>query len=154
MLNDKVKAKGVVHFVLTDEHGNVKEQHEQNLVVNTGLAYIASRMFGTAKSVMSHMAVGTGTTAAAAADSALQTESARVALTSSTIVTTNATYDAIQYVATFGAGTPNGGATIAEAGIFNSSTANAGTMLCRVRFNEVNKANSDVIVITWNVTIQ
>ena len=69
-------------------------------------------------------------------------------------LTDTITNNTVQYIATFGAGTPNGGATIAEAGIFNSSTANAGTMLCRVRFNEVNKANSDVIVITWNVTIQ
>jgi hypothetical protein len=149
MLNDKVKAKGVVHFVLTDEHGNVKEQHEQNLVVNTGLAYIASRMFGTAKSVMSHMAVGTDTTAAAAADSALQTESARVALTSSTIVTTNATYDAIQYVATFNPGTAT--AALTEAGVFNASSS--GDLLCRTVFPVINKGALDTLTITWKVTV-
>lgn len=149
MLKDKVKAKGVVHFVLTDEHGNVKQQHEQNLVVNTGLVYIASRMVGVAKSVMSHMAVGTGTTAAAAADSALQTESARVALTSTTIVTTTATNDAVQYVATFNPGT--GTAALTEAGIFNASSS--GDLLCRTVFPVINKGALDTLTITWKVTV-
>lgn len=149
MLKDKVKAKGVVHFVLTDEHGNIKQQHEQNLVVNTGLVYIASRMVGVAKSVMSHMAVGTGTTAAAAADSALQTESARVALTSTTIVTTTATNDAVQYIATFNPGT--GTAALTEAGIFNASSS--GDLLCRTVFPVINKGALDTLTITWKVTV-
>jgi len=149
MLIDKVKAKGTVHFVLTDENGKVKEQREENLVVNTGLAYIASRMVGTAKNVMSHMAVGTGTTAAAAADSALQTESARVALTSTTIVTTVAANDAVQYVATFNPGT--GTAALTEAGIFNASSS--GDLLCRTVFPVINKGALDTLTITWKVTV-
>jgi len=149
MLNDRIKAKGVVHFVLTDENGKVKEQREENLVVNTGLAYIASRMVGTAKNVMSHMAVGTGTTAAAAADSALQTESARVALTSTTIVTTSATNDAVQYVATFNPGTAT--AALTEAGIFNASST--GDLLCRTVFPVINKGALDTLTITWKVTV-
>lgn len=149
MLIDKVKAKGTVHFVLTDENGKVKEQREENLVVNTGLAYIASRMVGTAKNIMSHMAVGTGTTAAAAADSALQTESARVALTSTTIVTTTAANDAVQYVATFNPGT--GTAALTEAGIFNASSS--GDLLCRTVFPVINKGALDTLTITWKVTV-
>lgn len=149
MLNDKVKAKGIVHFILTDENGNIKEQREQNLVVNTGLAYIASRMVGTAKAVMSHMAVGTGTTAAAAADSALGTESARVALTSTTIVTTTATNDAVEYVATFSPGTAT--AALTEAGIFNASSS--GDLLCRTVFPVINKGALDTLTITWKVTV-
>lgn len=149
MLNDRIKAKGVVNFVLTDENGKVKEQREENLVVNTGLAYIASRMVGTAKNVMSHMAVGTGTTAAAAADSALQTESARVALTSTTIVTTSATNDAVQYVATFNPGTAT--AALTEAGIFNASST--GDLLCRTVFPVINKGALDTLTITWKVTV-
>lgn len=149
MLIDKVKAKGVVHFVLTDEYGKVKEQHEQNLVVNSGLAHIVSRIIGTSQNVMSHMAVGTGTTAAAAADTALQTESARVALTSTTAVTTTATNDAVQYVATFAPGT--GTAALTEAGVFNDGTT--GTMLCRTVFPVINKGALDTLTITWKVTV-
>ena len=149
MINESIKAKGIVSLVLRDEHGNIKEQQEQNLVVSAGLAYIASRMKDATASVMSHMAVGTGTTAAAAGQTALVTESARVALTSTTIVTTNVTGDAVQYVATFNPGT--GTAAIPEAGIFNA--ASAGTMLARVAFSVINKGALDTLTITWKVTV-
>lgn len=149
MINDKIKATGLVSFVLTDENGNVKLQQEKNLVVDSGLAYIASRMVGVAKNVMSHMAVGTGTTAAADAQTALVTESARVALTSTTIVTTTVASDSVQYVATFNPGTAT--AAITEAGIFNA--ASAGDMLCRTKFDVINKGALDTLTITWKVTV-
>ena len=149
MLTDKIKARGVVAFVLTDEKGNVKEQSEHNLVVDAGLAYIASRMKDATATVMSHMAVGTGTTAAADAQTTLVTESARVALTSTTIVTTTVTNDSVQYVATFNPGT--GTAALTEAGLFNA--ASNGTMLARTVFPVINKGALDTLTITWKVTV-
>lgn len=149
MLVDKIKARGVVSFVLADENGNVKEQQDHNLVVDAGLAYIASRMKDATATAMSHMAVGTGTTAAADAQTALVTESARVALTSTTIVTTTVANDSIQYVATFGPGV--GTAALTEAGLFNA--ASAGTMLARTVFPVINKGALDTLTITWKVTV-
>lgn len=149
MLNENIKANGVLTLVLTDENGNVKTQDEHNLVVNTGLAYIASRMKDATAGVMSHMAVGSGTTAAAASDSSLGTQLGRVALDSTTIVTTSVTGDAVQYVATFPAGTGTGAVT--EAGVFNA--ASAGTMLCRTVFPVINKGALDTLTITWKVTV-
>jgi hypothetical protein len=94
---------------------------------------------------MTHMAVGSGTSAAAAGDTALGTQiSSRVALTSTTV-----TSNAVAYVAAFGAGVSTG--AITEAGIFNASTA--GTMLCRTVFSVVNKAAADTLQITWTITI-
>ena len=95
---------------------------------------------------MSHMAIGTGTTAAAAGDTALGTQSAIVALTSTTVST-----NTVQYVASFPAGTPASAAAITEAGLFNA--ASSGTMLARVVFDEVNKGTADSLTITWTVTI-
>jgi hypothetical protein len=150
MVNDSIKAKGTLQLVLTDENGNIKQQDEHNLVVSAGLAYIASRMRDATAGVMSHMAVGSGTTAAAAPDTALGTQlSTRVELDSTTIVTTTATNDTVQYVATFGAGVSTG--AITEAGIFNASTA--GTMLCRTVFAVINKGDLDTLVITWRVAV-
>jgi len=150
MLDDSLKTKGVVQVQLLDANGNVKESREiPNLVVNTGLAYIASRMKDATATAMSHMAVGSGSTAAVAADSALGTQLARVALDSTTLVTTTVTNDAVQYVATFAAGTGTGAVT--EAGIFNASSA--GTMLCRTVFAVINKGALDTLVITWKVTV-
>lgn len=149
MVNDSLKTKGVLQLTLIDEAGNIKSHDTHNLVVSTGLAYIASRMKDATSGVMSHMAVGSGTTAAAAADTGLGSQLARVALDSTAIVTTNATGDSVQYVATFPAGTGTGAVT--EAGILNASTA--GTMLCRTVFPVINKGALDTLVITWKVTV-
>jgi hypothetical protein len=150
MVNDSIKAKGTLQLVLIDENGNIKQQDEHNLVVSAGLAYIASRMRDATAGVMSHMAVGTGTTAAAGAQTALVTQlSNRVSLDSTTLVTTTVANDTVQYVATFGAGVSTG--AITEAGIFNASTS--GTMLCRTVFAVINKGALDTLVITWRVAV-
>ena len=145
---EKLKAAGKLSIVLKDEKGAVKETREiKNLVVNTGLAHITSRLLGTSSNVMSHMALGAGTTAAAAGDTALGSQlGSRKALTSSTQSGTN--NESIVYVATFSAGEGTGAVT--EAGIFNASTS--GTMLCRTVFSVVNKAAGDTLQVTWTVT--
>lgn len=146
MINDNMKAKGRLSVILKDKDGNVKDTREvDNLVVNTGLAFIASRMGGTSSDVMSHMAIGSGTTAAAAGDTDLESIlGSREALDSSTV-----TANAIEYVSSFEAGEGTGAVT--EAGIFNAATA--GTMLCRTVFSVVNKGADDTMTITWTITI-
>lgn len=149
MFKEKIRATGQVSFVLTDENGNVKQQDSKNLVVSPGLAFIVSRMIGTSAPVMSHMAIGTGTTAANPAQTALVTEAARVALTSSAIVTTTVAGDSAQYVATFGPGM--GTAAITEAGIFNAGSV--GIMLARTVFPVINKGALDTLALTWKITV-
>jgi len=150
MLDDSLKAKGIVEVLLLDADGNIKEHRQfSNKVVNSGLAYIASRMKDATATTMSHMAVGSGSATEAAADTALGTQLARVSLDSTSLVTTTATNDAVQYVATFAAGTGTG--AITEAGIFNASSA--GTLLCRTVFSVINKGALDTLVITWKVTV-
>ena len=147
MFNDSIKMKGRLNIVLTGPDGKVKEQHEvDNLVVTVGKNFIASRMKDATATAMSHMEVGTGTTAAAVGDTALQTAvaSSRVALTSTTVTT-----NSVAYVATFPAGTGTGALT--EAGIFNASSS--GTMLCRTVFSVINKGAADTLGITWTVTV-
>lgn len=145
MINDNLKLKGRVAMVLRDAQGNVKaEQEINNLVVNSGLDFIASRMKDGTATAMSHMAVGAGTTAAAAGDTALESELGRSALTSTTV-----TSNAVAYVATFGAGVGTGAVT--EAGLLNAGTG--GDMLCRTVFAVVNKAADDSLQITWTVTL-
>lgn len=125
--------------------GVSKERREvKNLVVNAGKQFIASRMAGASAGVMSHMSVGTGTTPAAAGDTALQTEIGRVALSSLAVAGA-----VVTHAATFPAGTGTGAVT--EAGIFNASSA--GTMQCRTVFPVVNKGADDAMQITWTVTV-
>jgi hypothetical protein len=150
MFNDKIGMKGEVQISVIDPDGNLKDKkHFRNLVVATGKNYIARRMTTGANAIMSHMAIGTANVTAVTGDTSLGGEVARVSLTQSAV-----TNNTISYAATFLPGVPVGAATITEAGIFNDVTANTGEMLCRVRFNEVNKANADTIVITWNVTVE
>ena len=142
---DSSKVTGSVNVVVRGEDGAVKQEFTvPNLVVDSGLAFIASRMKDTSDTAMSHMAAGTDNTAADAGDTTLGTEIARVALTSTTV-----TDNAVAYVASYPAGTGTGALT--EAGIFNDVTA--GTMLCRTVFAVINKGAADSMTVTWTVTI-
>ena len=147
MFNDSIKMKGKLNVVLTGPDGAVKESREfDNLVVTVGKNFIASRMKDTTDTAMSHMEVGTGSTAAAVGNTALETPvaSSRVSLTSTTVTT-----NSVAYVATFPAGTGTGALT--EAGLFNASSS--GTMLCRTVFSVINKGAADTLGITWTVTV-
>ena len=134
-----MEMKGRLTIALNDEI----VQEVDNLVVTAGKGYVASRMEGTSANVMSHMAIGSGTSAAAASDTALGNELARTALTS-----TNVSGADVTYVDTFGAGVGTGAVT--EAAVLNASSG--GTMLCRTVFSVVNKGASDSMTITWVVT--
>ena len=146
MFNENLELSGQVAIVLRDKDGNVKEERtEKNLVVTTGLNYIASRMKDASATAMTHMALGSGTTSAAAGQTDLVTLlGAREALDSTTV-----TANAVAYVSSFEAGDATGAVT--EAGIFNASTS--GTMLCRVVFSVVNKAADDTMTVTWTITL-
>jgi len=146
MIKDGLKLRGDLGLVLRDKDGNIKEERtEKNLVVSAGLNFICDRMEGTSEAVMSHMAVGSGSTAAAAGDTDLGSIlGSREALDSTTVST-----NTITYVSSFEAG--DGTGAITEAGIFNA--ASAGTMLCRTVFSVINKAADDTLQITWTITL-
>jgi hypothetical protein len=145
MFTESVNVKGNLEVILLDETGKQKDYRKvNNLVVAVGKDVIASRLVGNSLAVMSHMAVGSSSTAAATSQTALGTELGRVSLDSTTRAT-----NTITYVATFPAGTGTG--SITEAGILNAGTT--GNMLCRTVFGVVTKASGDTVVITWNVTV-
>ena len=139
ILQSGMEMKGRLTIALNGE----VVQEVDNLVVTAGKGFVASRMVGTSANVMSHMAIGTGTSAAGASDTALGSEAARTALTSA-----NVSGAVVTYVDTFAAGTGTG--AITEAAILNASSG--GTMLCRTVFSVVNKGASDSMTITWTVT--
>jgi len=140
MINDGLKLTGKLKIALNGE----TVQEVDNLVVTDGKGYVASRMKDASATAMSHMAIGSGSTAAAAGNSALGSELGRVALTSTAVSAA-----VVTYTATFAAGTGTGAVT--EAGILNASSS--GTLLCRTVFSVVNKGSSDSMTITWTVTV-
>ena len=139
MVNDNFNLTGALTIALNNEI--VKEV--PNLVVTSGKNWVAQRM-NNVNSVMTHMAVGTGTTQALAAQTALVSENDRNSLTSTTV-----TNNTIIYVATWAAGDAT--AALTEAGVFDA--ASGGDMLCRTKFSVVNKASADSMTITWTITV-
>ena len=139
MIHDDLKLTGALTIALNDEI----VQETENLVVTAGKNWVADRM-NNANTVMTHMAVGTGTTAAAAGNTALVTETDRNALTSTTV-----TDNAVAYVATWAAGDAT--AALTEAAILDAATG--GDMLARTVFSVVNKGAADSMTITWTITV-
>ena len=110
MVKDNLALTGALTIAINNE----VVQKTKNLVVTSGKEWVAKRMAGQ-DSNMTHMAIGTGTTAAAAAQTALVTELERNAMTvSGGTVSTNT----IEYAATYAAG--DGTGAITEAGIFDT----------------------------------
>jgi len=145
-MEEKLKVKGHIKFVLFDSDGNLKETKEvDNIVVTVGKNYLATWLAAASQAgeFMSYVALGTGTNAAMASDTTLQTElSTRVqgTLTSSTNVWQN--------VASFGPGVDTG--AITESGLF--SVSSSGTMFARQTFAVINKGAGDTLQVTWQVT--
>lgn len=127
--------------------------HFKNLVVSAGKAGVASRINGSgAEAVFVYLAVGTGTNAAAAGDTALQTEITgsgldRVSATASRI-TTSVTNDTAKLTTTFSV---SGTKAITEEGILNA--ASTGTLLARQVFSAVNVVSGDTFSVTHTLAV-
>jgi hypothetical protein len=147
-IQENLKPTGMVTVSHFNSAGDLINTFEvPNLVVTTGKNYIASRIKDTTYTAMTHMAIGTSSTAASASDATLVSEGGRVALSATTVST-----NTITYTATFPAGTGTSTSPgIQEAGILNQSSN--GTLLCRTVFPSVAKAAGDSIAITWVVTV-
>jgi hypothetical protein len=145
MMQDMVEVAGKLSIVLTTVDGVVKDSRElDNLIVQAGKNYLAGGVIGSLTQPFIQMALGTGTTSPTTGDTALQAQLVRQAFTTSSVSANVATIST-----TFGAGVGTGALT--EAGIFNATVA--GVMLSRVVFSVVNKASTDVLTITWSITI-
>lgn len=150
MIKDDLGMNGRLKIELKGPDGKIKETKEvTNTVTNDGKEWVAQRM-GKATadlpSLMTHMAIGTDTTAASPTQTNMTGEQSRQQLTSTTV---DSDSNEVVYVASFGTNQPSTAAAITEAGIFNASSN--GVMLCRTDFNEINKGTGDTLTITWTV---
>lgn len=123
----------------------------RNLITNAGFAGSAGRLMGSGSpAAFTWIAVGTGTTAASAADTALQTESSTSGLSRASgtvsLVTTTQTNDTAQVTNTFSV---TGTVAVTESGVLNASSS--GTLLCHQVFSAINVASGDSLQITWKI---
>ena len=122
-MHDDLELKGRLIIKINDE----VIRDIKNLVVTAGKDWVASRMKDATSTVMTHMAIGTGTAAAVIGDTTLGTEITRQAVNVSGGTVVGAV---VTWVRTFG-----------------------GTMLARTVFAVVNKGEADSMTISWSVTI-
>lgn len=123
-----------------------------NLVTDAGKAAVAGLINGVITDFFDYIALGTGTTAAAAGDTTLGTETsasglARAASTNSR-VTTDVSNDTAQLSKAFSSLAT---AAITESGVF--SAAAAGTLLARQVFSAINVVSGDELTITWKIDV-
>ena len=143
MIIDDLELTGALQISLNNE---IVHQCD-NLVVTAGKNWVAGRFKdGSIPDEMSHMAIGSADTAAAAGNTALATELNRIALTTDggTVSTNTVQYDASWTSAA-------AAYAIKEAGIFNA--ASGGTMLARTTFAVINKGTDDTVSISWTITV-
>jgi len=148
-----MKLAGIIHFLVKGKDGQVKDEREiRNTITNAGLAEVAGLLNGATSGPFDYIAVGTGTTGAAAGDTALETETvdsglARAQGTASRI-TTAQTNDTAQVTKTFSV---TGSVAVTEAGLLDA--ASSGVLLARQTFSAINVANGDSLQITWKIQV-
>ncbi len=152
--SEVIKFKNIIRLTLRDAKTGeiVKQVEQENLVVTVGKQLVLDRLgglVGTIYGAITYGAVGTGTNAAAAGDTTLQTESARNA----------ATYSRSGSTGTFSVffNTSEANATIWEVGFFGgaaTSTANSGTLYDRIKLAaSIAKTSSYTLTVEVDVTI-
>lgn len=146
-MNEQFKLKGHIHITLKGADGQVKEERDiNNVVVTVGKYYLATWLTAATQSdyFMSWIGLGSGTTAANASDTDLETpvdDRLQGTLSASTNIWSN--------TRSFGAGESTG--SISEAGLFSDETS--GTMFAHQVFTAIPKGASDVLDITWSITL-
>ena len=112
----------------------------QNLAITAIATFLNSTYLGSA--------IGTGTTAPDPTQTALVTETMRVASTN-TLSTTTVTNDTATMTATFDITT---NMNVSEAAQLTSSSS-GGTMLCRATFTALPLTNGDSIITIWKLPV-
>jgi len=147
---EEIKPKVAWKIILKDKDGKVvKEVEKKNLIVDVGRQMLAYLVKGdtTTMGVPSYVAIGTGTVAPAAGDTALGAEAGRK---SATITVNTATFST-KFEASWGANDPSTTTIdITEAGLFTAATG--GNMLNRLVFGAISKAPDQTLTLAVTVS--
>lgn len=125
------------------------------LVTDAGVAYIVDDWDGGANVIdnFNYHGCGTGTTAEAAGDTALVTESTTALNPDSTRATGTKSQPSANVMRTVGTVTFDASAAITEHGVFSQAAAGGGTLLDRSVFSAINVASADSIQFTYSLTL-
>jgi len=158
-MKESIDMRGQLTIRLEDRTGRtVREQRSRNRIVTTGRRLVAEffsgEFAGPGPTQVSHMAVGTGSTAATDADAALEAQRGDRNPISNVTVTevSDGTVQRIRVSlrAVFDFGDVNDpGVPLREAGVFTADAG--GVMYNRVVFEPVTKTNAFRLTLFWDI---
>jgi len=148
-MDETIKIKGLIKIDLIRDGKIIDTREIKNVITNTGKAEIANLCGNVSTpTAFTYLAVGTGTTAAAATNTALQTEITDTGLQRSAATvsrqTTTTTNDTLQLLKLW---TATGEKAVTECGALNA--ASVGILLGRQVFSAVNTVNGDTLQVTY-----
>lgn len=152
-MKDTIKLKTIINEKVFRDGELVLERESENLTPNAAIAAFIKRMGGDGSTdAFTYLALGTGTTAAANADTALESEITDSGLerASATVTyeTDSITGDTLQLVKSW---TATGSKSVTEIGVFNA--ASAGTLGGRTVKTAVPLESNDVYQITYKIIL-
>lgn len=125
----------------------------RRVVTNNGVAYIVDAWQNTVElENMKYHGCGTGTTAEAAGDSALVTESTTALNPDSTRATGTQTEPATNQLKSAGTLTFDASAAITEHGLFSAASTGTGVLFDRSVFSAINVVSTDSILFEYTVS--
>jgi hypothetical protein len=151
-MQDVIKMRGCLDIILGDSNGNeIERQRINNVIVTQGRRWVLQQIASTeivTSQTIGYMAVGTATAAPATGDTALGSESSRLAINNFT--TSNLTSNPPSWRAEASWATNLANTTLGEVGLF--VTNSGGTMLGRATFSTINKTTSNTLSISYTVS--
>jgi len=149
----KIELKTIINEKVIRDGKTIFEQETHNLTPNVGLAGFIKRMGGDGSTAeFKYLALGTGTTAATATDTALETEITDSGLERSaatvTYEDTTTTGDTLQLVKSW---TATGSKSVTEIGVLNA--ASTGVLGGRVVKTAVPLEANDIYQITYKIVL-
>jgi len=145
---EKFGLKGRFRIACLRDNQVIEERDTDNTIMNAGKTEVSGLLLTDIGGVaFDYLAVGTGTTAPNATETALVGEKYRGAGTGSQ-TTTTVTNDTARLTASVAITASN---SLTEAGIFNSSSG--GDMLARTTFSAINVNSGDTLNIGYDVAV-
>lgn len=146
---DSIKIKGIIEIEQLRNGEVIAKRKIKNVITNAGKAEVANLVGSVSgESPFTYLGVGIGTTAAAAADTALESEivdsGLERAAATVTRQTTTVANDTLQLVKSWSS---TGAKAVTECGALNA--ASVGILLGRQVFSAINVVSGDAIQVTY-----
>ena len=151
-IQDFIRLRGSLQIALCDPDGKILEKRIcDNLVVTQGRSWVLGQLETVnqvTSQTISYVAIGSVTTAPTTADTALGGEVTRLVV--GTWITSTLTANPPNWQAQVSYATNLANTTLAEVGLFNSSSG--GTMLGHATFTSFVKATSNTLNISYTIS--